>query len=301
MKFFFNIFILLITLPTFAQYNTSKQEVSVLPYWEKGDNFEYLQTEKEYQVRNNDTIIKKNKTFDLTINILEKDVDSYTIEWITHIDYTQVPAHLQEDFKTKLGPQKFVYRTNANGVFENLLNFDEIVTYNKNLVEILGTSIQNEKDKEAFKAAFDKVFGNEDVTEQLIASKINTFHLFYGNLIKAKKPTKSKFESVNPVTRNKIVYNRSIELEDYNQEDKVYTLYSETLPTQQNLLGEVKSTLETIISKEVKEMEKIQIFDYISKVFQATHDSGVILYQMKRDFIEVDQQETVKELEFILK
>lgn len=301
MKLILQILVLLFAIPTLAQYNSNKKEVAVLPYWEKGDTFDYIQNEKEYQVNKNDTVIKKNKTFDLTINILDKDDEFYTIEWITHPDYTQVPNDLREQLKSTLGPQKFVFKTTANGVFDDLLNFEEIVEYNKKFVEILGTSIQNEKDKEAFKTALARVFGNEDVTEQLIASKINTFHLFYGNAIKTNKPTKSKFESVNPVTRNKIIYNRSIEFENYNTEDNVYTLYSETLPTEQNLLGEVKSTLETIISKEVKEMDQIQNFDYISKVFQATHDSGVILYQIKRDFIEVDQQEIVKELEFILK
>lgn len=301
MKLLFHILFLLTVTPLLAQFDSINKQVAVLPYWEKGDNFEYIQNEKEYQVRDQDTIIKKNKTFDLTINVLEKDEHSYTIEWITHPDYTQVPSPMREQFKSKLGPQKFVFKTNAQGVFQDLLNFEEIVAYNKNFVEILGTSIPNKKDKEAFKTALDRVFGNEDVTEQLIASKINTFHLFYGNAIKTNSPTKSKFESINPVTRNKIIYNRSIEFENYNTEDQVYTLYSETLPTEQNLLGEVKSTLETIISKEVKDMDQIQNFDYISKVFQATHDSGVILYQIKRDFIEVDQQEIVKELEFILK
>lgn len=284
-----------------AQYNSSSKSVSVIPYWEKGDNFQYFQNEKEYQVIELDTIVKKNKNFDLQVNILDKDKKSYTIEWITQPDYSQIPPPILEDFKAKIGEQRFIYKTNENGVFQELLNFDEIVAYNKKIVSFFGEQIQNESDKKAFKMALEKVFGNDEVTTQLINSKINTFHLFYGKNIKKNRAEKNRFESVNPVTKNKIIYNRSIELEEFNSDDQVYTLYSETLPEENNLISEIKSTLETIISKEAKEMDLIQNFEYISKVFQATHNSGVILYQMKRDFIEVDNQETIKELEFVLK
>ena len=284
-----------------AQYNSESKTVSVIPYWEKGDRFHYQQNEKEYQINKTDTIFKKNKSFDLNITVLDQDSISYTIEWITEPDYSQIPPVFLNDFKTKIGSQRFIYKTNQNGIFQQLLNFDEIVAYNKKIVEFLGAQISNKNDKIAFKLALEKVFGNDDVTTQLIASKINTYHLFYGNKIYKKTPEKKRFESVNPVTKNKIIYNRSILFEDYNQDDQVYTLYSETIPEEENLIGEIKSTLETIISKEAKEMEHIQNFDYISKVFQATHNTGVVLYQMKRDFIDVDNQETIKELEFILK
>lgn len=295
------IFTFILFIATKAQYNSTSESISVLPYWEKGDNFIYEQNEKEYQVINNDTIVKKNKTFDLQINIIEQDSISYTIEWITQPDYSEIPPSILEDFKTKIGLQRFLYKTNKEGIFQELLNFDEIVAYNKNIVEYFGEQIKNENDKKAFKLALEKVFGNDEVTTQLITSKINTFHLFYGNKIALNKPESKRFESINPVTKNKIIYNRSIQFEEFNPEDQVYTLYSETIPEDDNLIGEVKSTLETIISKEAKEMDLIQNFDYISKVFQATHNSGVILYQMKRDFIDVDNQETIKELEFVLK
>lgn len=284
-----------------AQYNNTTESVAVNPYWEKGDQFFYEQNEKEYQVKNGDTIIKKNKRFDLNLTVTDQDSTSYTIEWITQPDLSQIPPALLEEFKTKIGNQRFIYKTNQMGQFQELLNFDEIVAYNKNIIEFMGDQIPNKNNKKAFKMALEKVFGNDEVTTQLIASKINTFHLFYGKLISKTKPEKKRFESINPVTKNKIIYNQSIQLEEYNPEDQVYTLYSETSPEEENLIGEIKSTLETIISKEAKEMEQIQNLDYISKVFQATHNSGVILYQMKRDFIEVDNQETIKELEFILK
>lgn len=301
MKLLLGLLFTLFTTYTWAQYNTKTETVNVLPYWEKGDQFEYFQNEKEYNVSKQDTIIKKNITFNLNVNILDKTDKSYTIEWKIDHDYNHLPEAIREEFTTQLGAQKFIYKTNENGVFQSLLNFDEIVAYNKKMVEILGATIQNEKDKEAFKTALEKVFGNENVTEQLISSKINTFHLFYGNQIRKNKPKNSKFESVNPVTKNKIIYNRSFLIEDYNEEDQTYSLYSETMPQKSNLLDEVKSTLETIISKEVPDMDRFTTFDYISKVYQATHNSGVVLYQIKRDFIEIDEHELIKELEFILK
>lgn len=302
MKFSFSILLFLFTLSVInAQYNPTTKSVFVRPYWEKGDSFNYQQNEKEYQVNKTDTLVKKNKHFDLQINILDQDSLSYTIEWITKPDYSLVPPTILEDFKTKIGQQRFVYTTNQNGIFQELLNFDEILAYNKKIVEYLGEQIQNENDKKAFKLALEKVFGNDDVTTQLIASKINTYHLFYGNNILSNQPEKKRFKSLNPVTKNNIIYNRSIQFEDFNKEDQTYTLYSETIPEDGNLIDEIKSTLETIISQEAKELEQVQNFDYISKVFQATHNSGIILYQMKRDFIEIDNQEIIKELEFILK
>lgn len=301
MKLFFTYIFTFLTLSTQAQYNKELKSVEVIPHWQKGDVFEYAQIEKEYQIVKTDTVNQKHKQFDLTVAVLDSTKDSYTMEWRMTPDFNQIPPALQEEFKTKIGSQRFVYTTNEMGVFQELLNFEEIVAYNKNMVEFMGQSIQNEVDRETFKAALEKVFGNEEVTAQLITSKINTFHLFFGHHIKKSKATESKFESVNPVTKNKIVYHRMFEFENYNEEDQVYTLYGETFPEEKNLISEIKSTLETIISRKVKDMDKIQNFDYISKVFQASHDSGIIIYQMKRDFIEVDQQEIIKELEFVLK
>ena len=301
MKSYFGLIFLFFTTIIWAQYFPKTESANVLPYWEKGDNFEYTQNEKEYQVNKQDTLIKKNISFDLTVNILDKTDDSYQIEWIINQDFNQFPPLIREQFATQLGAQKFIYQTDQNGAFQTLINFEDIVAYNKKMVEILGATIQNENEKEAFKTALEKVFGNEEVTEQLIASKINTFHLFYGSHIKKNKPTKSKFQTVNPVTKNKIIYNRSFLIEEYNEEDETYSLYAETMPQKSNLLEEVKTTLETIISKEVKDMDQYNNFDYISKVYQATHNSGVILYQIKRDFIEIDEIEIIKELEFILK
>ena len=298
-------FIILITLFlssfTFAQYSEKNNEVKVIPNWEKGDLFEYIQNEKEYQIKENDTIFKKNTSFDLYMEILNKTRKDYTIKWTIKSDFSTFPPQLQEKLYENFGTQNFIYSVKQDGDFIELLNFDEIRSYNKNLVETIGNSIPNENDKIAFKKALEKVFGNEDVTAQLIVSKIKTFHLFYGHTIKKGTPFVSTIESVNPVTKNKIKFIQNFEFEDYNLIDDVYTLYAETAPANKNLRDEAKNTLETIISKEAKEFDLIKEFDFISKVFQVTHNSGILVYQLKRDFINVDKQEIIKELEFILK
>lgn len=301
MKQLIILFALALSNLTFAQYSEKNNEVKVLPTWQKGDVFEYIQNEKEYQITENDTIFKKNSTFDLNMEIINKSKKDYTIQWTIKADFSTFPPQLQKQLYDNFGIQKFIYTVNRDGDFIELLNFDEIKTYNKNLVETIGNTITNENDKIAFNTALEKVFGNEDVTAQLIVSKIKTFHLFYGHIIKKGTPLVTSFESVNPVTKNKIKYLQNFELEGYNSNDEVYTLYAETVPDHKNLKDEAKNTLETIISQEAKEFDLIKEFDFISKVFQVTHNSGIIVYQLKRDFINVDNQEIIKELEFILK
>lgn len=301
MKRYILLFAFALSNLTLAQYSEKNNEAKVLPNWEKGDLFEYIQNEKEYQITDSDTIFKKNSTFDLNFEVLDKTKKEYQIKWTIKPDFSSFPIHLQNQLNENFGIQNFIYSTKMDGDFIELLNFDEIKLYNKNLVETIGNSIPNINDKQAFLTALEKVFGNEEVTAQLIVSKIKTFHLFYGHTIKKGTPLITTIESINPVTKNKITFLQNFELEDYNANDNVYTLYAETAPEYKNLRDEAKNTLETIISKEAKEFDQIKEFDFISKVFQVTHNSGILVYQLKRDFINVDKQEIIKELEFILK
>lgn len=301
MKHYIFLIAFILSSLTFAQYSKKNNEVKVLPNWEKGDVFEYIQNEKEYQITQLDTIFKKNTTFDMKMEIISNTDEDYDIKWSIKADFSNFPKHLQTQLQDNFGFQNFIYKVKKDGDFIELLNFDEIKSYNKNLVETIGNSITVQNDKIAFKTALEKVFGNEDVTAQLIVSKLKTFHLFYGHVIKKGKPLVTTIESVNPVTKNKITYLQNFELEGYNDIDNVYTLYGETAPEYKNLRDEAKNTLETIISKEAKEFESIQEVDFISKVVQVTHNTGIIIYQLKRDFINVNNQEIIKELEFILK
>ena len=284
-----------------AQYLKNENLTNVIAYWKKGDVLEYEQLEKEFKIKGNDTIVTKNKKFDIKFNVVDQDSTSYIIHWESTPDLSGLPADFQKSITSKLGNSIFKFKTDEYGSFQELLNLDEILNYSKKTFELALDLIPDKNTKKQFKDASELVLGNEDVVTQLIVSKLNTFLFFYGNSLDNTKPNEIEYESVNPITKNKLIYKQSIEVESYDEKEEMYNLYSEIYPKESNLVGEIKSTLETIISKEVKEMDQIQDFGYISKIFQVTHDSGVIVYQLKRDFIHADDQEVIKELEFSLK
>ena len=301
MKKYFPIFFILIAYITNAQYLKDEKKANVIAYWEKGDVYEYEQIEKEYRINKNDTVITKNKKFDVKLTVVEQDSTSYTIHWENTPDLSAYPPAIAQMVTEKVGNSVFKYKTDEYGSFEELLNIDEIIAFNNRTMDLMLESIKDKKVRKEFEEVSKLVMQNQEVITQFAISKINTLHFFYGHALELGKPETIDFENINPITKNKIQYKQSIELESVDETEKTYSLYSEIFPRENNIIGEIKSTLETIISKEVKEMDEIQNFDYISKIFQVTHDSGVILYQMKRDFIEADNQEVIKEIEFILK
>lgn len=301
MKKFLPILLIILSNIIQAQYIKEENKTNVIAYWEKGDKFEYEQIEKEYKINKNDTVITKNKKFDVKLKIIDQDSTSYTIHWENTPDLSEFPPAIAQMISEKVGNSVFKYKTDEYGSFLELLNIDEIIEYNNRTMDLMLESITDKKTRKEFEEVSKLVLQNQEVVTQFAISKINTFHFFYGHSLEHGKPHEIEFENVNPITKNKILYKQLVEFESFDENEKSYSLYSETIPEKTNLIGEIKSTLETIISKEVKEMEQIQNFDYISKIFQVTHDSGVILYQMKRDFIEADNQEVIKEIEFILK
>jgi len=284
-----------------AQYNKNLKKADVVAHWEKGDEFIYEQIEKEYRINKKDTLITKNKKFDVKLLIVDQDSASYTIHWENTPDLSAYPPEIAQNIQSKIGNSVFKYKTDQYGEFTELLNIDEIIEFNNRTMDLMLESIPDEKKRKEFEEVSKIITGNQEVITQFAISKINTFHYFYGNSLELGKRNEQEFESLNPITKNKIVYKQLMEFESVDEIDNTYSLYSEIAPKQSNMLDEIKSTLETIISKEVKEMDQIKNFDYISKILQVTHDSGVILYQLKRDFIEADNEEMVKELEFILK
>lgn len=301
MKKYLPIFFILIAYISNAQYIKEEKKANVVAYWEKGDEFEYEQLEKEYKINKNDTIITKNKKFDVKLKIVDQDSTSYTIHWENTPDLSAYPPAIAQMVTEKVGNSVFKYKTDEYGSFQELLNIDEIIEFNNRTMDLMLESITDKKARKEFEEVSKIILKNQEVITQFAINKINTLHFFYGHALELGKPENDEFENINPITKNKIQYKQSIELESFDEEENTYSLYSEIYPRENNIIGEIKSTLETIISKEVKEMEEIQNFDYISKIFQVTHNSGVILYQMKRDFIEADNQEVIKEIEFILK
>ncbi|QTV04965.1 hypothetical protein [Faecalibacter bovis] len=302
MKKYLPILFILFTCIANAQFIKEENKANVIAYWEKGEEYNYKQLEKEYKINKNDTVITKDKKFDVKIKIVDQDSTSYTIHWENTPDLSDYPPQLAQLVANhKVGNFVFKYKTDEFGSFVELLNIDEIVDFNKRAMDMMLESITDKKVRKEVEDASKLLMQNEEVITQFAVNKINTFHFFYGHSLELGKPHEYEFENINPITKNRILYKQLVELESVDEEDKTYSLYTETIPDENNLIGEIKSTLETIISKEVKEMDQIKNFDYISKIFQVTHDSGVIFYQMKRDFIEADNQEIIKEIEFILK
>ena len=142
-------------------YAKNNDEITYLPNWAVGDSASYKLVQKS-------TKCKYSVTSHVNIKVIEKNRAGYVLEWRLadmkcSPEYNELPMETQASLDTlaKIEGEKVVrYRTNNNGVFQEIVNVDEIQTAANRSLDVFLNRCPEGQEKEKLKDIRQKMMQN---------------------------------------------------------------------------------------------------------------------------------------------
>ena len=293
MKQIYLLFILLISSLTFGQYNAINQTADAIPYWSKGDIFEYEVIESTFEYNRFDTITKKENKYDLKLTIIDSTSNSSTLKWATKFpipdDNPEIKKYIEKNLK-EFNNYTILYKTDEFGAVENIINLKEVKKFYKKLFDL---AISKDNFQKTEKNMIYQFIDNDELFQNYLMQDLNQYHHFYGSQF-SKNPLVTEVELTNPFTNTPLQYKQIYTLIDINEEDETYTLKMDQLVDEEKLINEIENKFGS------KKSENLDI-SFLFNMKQITHNSGVILYSVFSKVVENSGKSKSNLKEFILK
>ncbi len=186
-----------------AQINTADSTVQIISYWDLNESHVYEITQITNSKESDNTAKIDSISMKAKVTVIDSTATSYTVTW-EFSDYNVRESAFSPQLEMLLKARKIVYKTNELGVFEDLLNWEEVrdnlIARTKESIAIVG----GEYDSEEFRENMDKVMSS---TLQTISTKeyilnkeiepVQLFHTFIGSAFKLGEIIESEIQTPN--------------------------------------------------------------------------------------------------------
>lgn len=181
MKFFTSLlFLLALSLPLCAQINLEDSTVSIVAYWIKGDSATYKVNSYKFRVEGSDTIVETSATYKVDIKIADSTESTYDVEWkIRDIHFESENQVLNEIVAAYEGC-RIIFRTDANGLGQELLNFDEMQKVNTASLSALKMRYSSQPELLRVINQYLEVYNNKEAASITAMNDIVQFFTFHG-------------------------------------------------------------------------------------------------------------------------
>lgn len=272
----------MLTFVLSAQINKENSTVQTIAYWNLGEKQEYSITREQVKLKGNDTISKKNSTYDVDIMVVDSTATSYIVEWY----YKNNKDQGSYDLNKKENGLKIRFKTDEMGTFQEILNLNEVQNYVKKTLDELKNSINNSsKEIEPFFNNMKNVFTAKEIIESVFLNDIQVFHSFYGGQYALGEVIEDQIEIDNVFGGSPYLADITLVLEDIDFEEDSYVLkyYQSINPEQlKTIVEDVSEQLGKGISSDEEKLDfdKLGINGFENEVYigSVIHDSGWILY-----------------------
>lgn len=210
-----------------AQINIADSTVQIISYWDLNESHVYEITQITNSKEDDNTAKIDSISMKAKVTVTDSTATSYIVTW-EFSDYNMRESVFSPRLEMLLKARKIIYKTNELGVFEDLLNWEEVrdnlIARTKESIAIVG----GEYDSDEFRENMDKVMSS---TLQTISSKeyilnkeiepVQLFHTFMGSAFKLGEIIESEIQTPNNYFPEK-PFNAKV------------TLYLDTIATEDN-------------------------------------------------------------------
>lgn len=284
-----------------GQINLSDSSVQVIGYWTKGEIQNYKITKKKIQL-NNDQIVKNDSVvYDVEIQIMDSTENSYTMQW--HYKNYRLVADSSLDFPLLTDGFKVVYRTDEYGVFEGVLNGEEIKEFFDNMTRLIVRNLQDknslgEEEAEKIYAVTSSLYSTKEAIESMLIQEIQQYHMFHGMAIKKGEPVADEIELPNALGSELLTANAYFGLEEIYS-DETYLMKSVQSTPREQLI----KALRQYLNRMSESMDTTMNFDAIAGMefinetttYSEIHDSGWVIYSLLNKTIVSDNITVIQE------
>ncbi len=228
------ILFLLIALSTSGQVNFADSTVYVNAFWKKGDKRYYTLLKEKIKVSDSDTIFISSTTSEFEIKVLDVSKRSYTLEWA----YTRFD--IDDDNETvrrilnEIQPIKYIYKTDKQGVFLELVNWKEIEKFCTKVSNILKKELNDPAFEKILKQVEASFFSKAAIESSL--KDVRQFHAFHGAHCKLGELSESEVKIPNIFTEKPFDVQLIMTLESIGPSGLAYSMRSKYQVDEEQLM-----------------------------------------------------------------
>lgn len=207
------------------------QEQDLLAHWQKDDTYDFEVTKVKLKFNSTKITDNDSVTFKTTFKVLEKKLDSYTLQWRYEndiLDKLKLPLNVKNSF-ADFKITEVIYKTDINGAFIEVVNWEAIAqkmaTLKKGLLNTIGADAKGNKILLENVEVFTKLYSSKAGIEQLVVRELQAFHFAYGLTYTLKSPIKFTQQLPNMFGGAPVKGEASIEMTQRNEAKKEMQLH----------------------------------------------------------------------------
>lgn len=276
--------LLLAGIHSFAQINMNDSTVQVIGYWDKNEKQSYIVTNEKYKVNDYDTTDRVFTKYLVDISIADSTADSYIINWYYHNNEINTDNELLKKLSSIVDDMTIKIKTDALGVFQEVVNWVEIRDYILKATKILR---QEMKDIPNINQIADQIESTYNTKESIEASAINEIHQYYafhGIKYKLGEEAVSSVKLTNLFGGNPFDAEITYSLDEINADNNNSVLRMKNMVNSEQLTKatfDYLTQLSEINKTEAPKWEEFSPLKNETWTASRIHDSGWVIYSVE--------------------
>jgi hypothetical protein len=174
------VLLLLMVVSARGQINMADSTSQVVAWWDKNESQDYVITSTKIKVQGNDTISSEIIQYDVDITVQDSTESGYLVNWFYHNYFIDSDDELTEKIITLIGDLNIQIRTDGNGVFLEIVNWEEIRDVIMKGMDLVKNELKEFPGIDDFIAQMEGMYQSKQAIEASSINEILQFHYFHG-------------------------------------------------------------------------------------------------------------------------
>lgn len=284
-------------LPTFGQI-MSDSTAQVIAYWDKGEKQNYSVTHEKIKIKDSDTISKVITTYEVEITVLDSTAHSYTIEWLYKNLQNKGENPLMQKILSATNDLKVIFKTDENGEFVELLNWEEIKDYIQKTTALLRKEYKDLPEVDKVVDQLEATLSTKEAIEFTSIKDIQQYHSFHGGQYTLGKLVEATRKVPNVLGTEPFDAIISVSLDEINEEDNNFILRVSQEIDKEQLTEATFNYLVTMaknLQADPPKPEDIKGLKNEILTSSRIHGTGWVLYSVQTSTVILDDMKNIEE------
>lgn len=213
-----SILFLLVPILLKAQIDST---ISFIAYWDKGDSKTYNIIKKHTQIKDGTITIDRISDYHIKCTVIKSKRNGYTIEWINEnpaFSNFEIPEEFDKVL-SKYKNQRILYKTDPYGMFQEIVNWEEIQKMMYTLLDkITGMISTDSVNVSGVVKTFKDMYASKESIADLLLKEIGLFHYPMGLVFNTFDTIKYEDEFPNYLGGDPVKANGKLFFQDIDED-----------------------------------------------------------------------------------
>jgi hypothetical protein len=163
-----------------GQINMADSTSQVVAWWDKNESQDYVITSTKIRVEGSDTISREIIQYDVDITVQDSTESGYVVNWFYHNYFIETDDELVKKIFTVIGDLDIQIRTDGNGVFLEIINWEEVRDVIMKGLAVVKTELKEIPGSDDFITQMEGMYQSKEAIEGSSINEILQFHYFHG-------------------------------------------------------------------------------------------------------------------------